>query len=223
MAEFSRVVTPRRLILAGLALSAVLVVGAATASLMPGAPRAGAPVSPSPSSTAVGPIGPVIPSTDAAPNAAPAAPGPIGPRTTTEVQQGATPAAALPTSTPAGPLFSGPLPASATSTGALVAGFPSAIPLPKGNTISTSSVSSNGDRLQATLSAKTTIGSAELVDWYSAQFAKLSLPGSLAPATGGSTAFAFANGDDSITLTVTPSKSGGSRYTLFGTFAAVSG
>ncbi|MES2094827.1 MAG: hypothetical protein V4531_13600 [Actinomycetota bacterium] len=238
MAESSRVVTPRRLILAGVGLSVVLVVAAVTASLLPGAPRTAAGTSASPSPAAAGSadpgaIGPVIPSTNAAPDGtpstlSPATPRPVGPRTTTEVPLGTVPLAAvpiatLPPSTAVGPLVSGPLPASATSTGALVAGFPSAIPLPAGNTITTSSVSSNGNRLQAALSAKTTIGSAELVDWYTAQFAKLSLPGSPAPAVGGSTAFAFALGDDSITLTVTSAKAGGSRYTLLGTFAAVSG
>lgn len=223
MTEISRVVTPRRLILLGLALSVGLVIAAVTASLLPGAPVAGpgASASPSPASAGVEmPIGRGIPSTDAPSNIVPTTPGSVGPRTTTEEQQGATPVATLPPSSVAGPLVSGPLPASATSTGALVAGFPSAIPLPSGNTIATSSVSSNGNRLQATLSAKTTIDPAELVNWFSQQFAKLSLPGSPASAVGGSIAYAFARGDDSITLTVTPAKLGGSHYTLLGTFAA---
>lgn len=228
MTKIARVVTPRRLILLGLALLIVPVIAAVTAGLFPGAPVAGAgsPAPPLPASASGGvlkPIGHEIPSTDAPSNIAPTTPWPVDPRTTTEVQQGTTPVATLPPSAVTGPLVSGPLPASATSTGALVAGFPSVIPLPSGNKIATSSVSSNGNRLQATLSAKTTIDPAELVNWFSQQFAKLSLPGSPAPAVGGSTAYAFARGDDSITLTVTPAKSGGSHYTLLGTFAAVAG
>ena len=226
MTEISRVETPRRLILLGLALSVALVIAAMTASLLPGAPMAGAGESASPSPAFTGvlkPIGHGIASTKAPSNTVPTTAGPVGPRTTTEVQQGAAPVATLPPSTVAGPLVSGPLPASATSTGALVAGFPPGIPLPSGNTIATSSVSSNGNRLQATLSAKTTIDPAELVNWFSQQFAKLGLPGSPAPAVGGSIAYAFARGDDSITLTVTPAKSGGSGFTLLCTFAAVAG
>jgi hypothetical protein len=202
--EFSRAVSPRRLILAGLGLSVVLIIVAVAASLLPGTPGA-----------------PGTPGSGAGPSASPpAAAGTLNP---IEVQQGATPVVTLPPSPAAGPLVSGPLPASATSTGALVVGFPSVIPLPSGNTIATSSVSSSGNHLQATLSATTPVDTAELVNWFSLQFAKLRLPGSPVPAVGGSTAYAFARGDDSITLTVTPATAGGSHYTLLGNFAAVAG
>ena len=226
--EFTRAVSPRRLILAGLGLSVVLIIVAVAASLLPGTPGtpgSGAGPSPSPLAAAgtLNPIEPITSPTDAPADITPSTPKPVGPRTTTEVQQGAAPVVTLPPSPAAGPLVSGPLPASATSTGALVVGFPSAIPLPSGNTIATSSVSSSGNQLQATLSATTTVDTAELVNWFSLQFAKLRLPGSPVPAVGGSTAYAFARGDDSITLTVTPATAGGSHYTLLGNFAAVAG
>ena len=226
--EFTRAVSPRRLILAGLGLSVVLIIVAVAASLLPGTPGtpgSGAGPSPSPLAAAgtLNPIEPITSPTDAPADITPSTPKPVGQRTTTEVQQGAAPVVTLPPSPAAGPLVSGPLPASATSTGALVVGFPSAIPLPSGNTIATSSVSSSGNQLQATLSATTTVDTAELVNWFSLQFAKLRLPGSPVPAVGGSTAYAFARGDDSITLTVTPATAGGSHYTLLGNFAAVAG
>lgn len=229
--EFSRAVSPRRLILAGLGLSVVLIIVTVAASLLPGTPgtpgspgsEAGLSASPPAAVGTLNPIGPITSPTDAPADLMPSTPEPVGPRTTTEVQQGATPVVTLPPSPAAGPLVSGPLPASATSTGALVVGFPSVIPLPSGNTIATSSVSSSGNHLQATLSATTTVDTAELVNWFSVQFAKLRLPGSPVPAVGGSTAYAFARGDDSITLTVTPATVGGSHYTLLGNFAAVAG
>jgi hypothetical protein len=229
--EFSRAVSPRRLILAGLGLSVVLIIVAVTASLLPGTPGApgtpgsgaGPSASPPAAASTLNPIEPITSPSDAPADITPSTPEPVGPRTTTEVQQGATPVVTLPPSPAAGPLVSGPLPASATSTGALVVGFPSVIPLPSGNTIATSSVLSSGNHLQATLSATTPVDTAELVNWFSLQFAKLRLPGSPVPAVGGSTAYAFARGDDSITLTVTPATAGGSHYTLLGNFAAVAG
>jgi hypothetical protein len=104
-----------------------------------------------------------------------------------------------------------------------VAGFPSAIPIAAGTKVISSSVSPDGAVLQVTLAATTTLDSAELVEWYSEQFAKLHLPGSQSPAVGGSTAFAFTRGSDTVTLTVTPAKSSGSRYTLIGHFTAAAG
>ncbi len=70
------------------------------------------------------------------------------------------------------------------------------------------------------MSAKTTIASTELITYYETQFAKVGLQGSPSPAVGGSTAVSFARGNDTITLTVTPTTGGGARYTVFGVLAA---
>ncbi len=226
MAEISRARGPRPLLFVAWGVGVVLATTAVWAGLSSGLPSgetgSAAPATQRPSATQptgpIGPIGPVIPPAGGAP-AVPSTAAPVGPRTTTEVEPAGVPKIPLPPSSPIGPLVSGPLPASATSTGALVVGFPSAIPLPSGSTISVSSVSSNGNILTAMLAAKTATGPDELVTWFSDRFARLSLAGTPAPAVGGSTAIAFLRGGESVTLTVTSAGTGGSRFTLIGTFA----
>jgi len=213
------VVTPRRLIVVGASLAALLLAvgigfSALTSAERPGTPDSAArgsatpstSASPTPSSSA-GAIGPEAES---------GTPPSAGPRTATEVLAEQTAAPALPPSAKREPLVSAPLPATASAAKKLVAGFPAAIALKPKSTIVNSSVSSSGNTMQATLSAKTDADGDEVIAYYEKLFAKIGLAGSPVPSTGGTESYSFARGNDSVTLTVTPSKSNGSSYALFG-------
>ena len=219
----------RRAIISGLAAAAVIVIVTLTFTSLNSVP-----VTPSaqttPSVRATGPASSTAtpaPKTDpdAAPSAAPA-PGPspkaTAPRTSTEVENGTTSGAALPPAAPLPVLFSEPMPKSASAVGKLVVGFPAVIPVAQGSKIADSSVSSSANMLQATLTAKTSLLPKAVIDFYQSEFAKVSLPGAPLPAVGGSTAFDFARDGNSITLTVTPSSSGGSTYSVLGVLRASS-
>jgi len=217
-------VTPRRLIVVGASLAALLLAVGIGFSALTSAERSGAPdsaargaatpsasASPSPSGgTGAG-------STETVgPQAAGSTPPTAGPRTATEVLAEQTAAPTLPPSAKREPLVSAPLPPTASASKKLVAGFPAAIALKPKSTIVNSSVSSSGSIMQATLSAKTEASGDEVVAYYEKLFAKIGLAGSPVPSTGGTESYSFARGNDSVTLTVTPSKSNGASYALFG-------
>ncbi|WP_394768418.1 hypothetical protein [Lacisediminihabitans sp.] len=221
----------RRAIIGGLGTAAVIVIvtlvftSLNSAPATPSAQTAPGVVS-TPNARATGPADPTVsPAPKTNPTAAPA-PGPsptaTAPRTSTEVQKGTTAGAALPPVAPLPALFTGPMPKSASAVGKLVDGFPAVIPVAEGSKIADSSVSSSANMLQATLVAKTSLSPKALIAFYQSEFAKLSLPGSPLPAVGGSTAFDFARDGNSITLTVKPSGSGGSTYTVLGVLRASS-
>jgi len=148
----------------------------------------------------------------------PAAPSPGGQRTTSEVEQGASPDQAPLTPPPVAPLAVGDLPKDASELGALVDDFPKALALAPRSSVVSSSVTSSENTMQATLEATTSTGAADVVAFYTELFAAAQLASSPAAAVGGSTAVTFARGSDSLTLTVTPS-SDGSRYSLYGVLA----
>ncbi|MDQ1553092.1 MAG: hypothetical protein QOK46_170 [Microbacteriaceae bacterium] len=192
-------------------------------------------------SNAIAPLPPstgTVPGQSASPSAAPrsdgtappsvvpfAAPGPRAPgkRTTTEVENnGGSDPVRLPPSEPRVAMFTGPVPKSASASGRLVTGFPSVIPLAHASTVASSSVASSGTIVQATLVARTTVAFGGVVDFYNKQFAKFGIAPIAVPAAAGSTAFAFTRDDDNVTLTVTPTGDGGSRYSVFGVLNAAS-
>ena len=215
-----RLVTPRRLIVAGAILAALLlIVGVGFTALTSGATRgtsahgsatASPSASPAPSKSAEA-IGPFAPGSK---------PPTAGPRTATEVQADQTAGPTLPPSAKRVPLVSTPFPATASASKKLVAGFPTAIAPKPASTIVNSSVSSSGRILQATVSAKTDDSSDEVIAYYIELFAKIGLAGNQSPSTGGTVSYSFVRGSDTVTLTVTPSKKNGSTYALFGVLNA---
>lgn len=115
-----------------------------------------------------------------------------------------------------------PLPDTSTAVGSLVAGFPvRVIPEAPDSVIDLSSVAAEGSQLQAALSGQTTLTAEEVLDFYRTALAELALSEAPAPALDGSSALAFTRGNNSVTLTVTP-MDGGCRYAVFGTFTAES-
>ena len=196
-------------------------------------PSTSAPSAPAP--TAAGPIGgqdepdtsTPVPAPDGVPDDHAATPGPgngdPGTRYSTEVLPPAgQPTASLPQSKPPPVLVSLPLPASNSAEGDLVDGFPTtAIGTAPGSTISGSSVSSEGARLQATLTARSTLTGTDVLGYYRTAFAQLGLYDVAAPAAAGSSALAFTRDENSVTITVTE-RAGGCSYEIFASFTAAS-
>jgi len=142
------------------------------------------------------------------------APAPDAPRITSEV---ATTEAG--TGQPAAPRVVDPLlpagaPPSASAAGALVAGFPTAVPIVVGSTIVSSALDSNGTIVQATVVATTTSSADEVIALYREAFTRLGLPSSPAPSVAGDRALAFARDGATVTLTVGPDGAA-TAYSLF--------
>lgn len=144
-----------------------------------------------------------------------------GKRYATEVMPAdpkATPA--LPPSTPLPFPISGPLPASASASGRLVAGFPSdVLPQAPNSRIAASSVAAQASRLQVTLEASTDRAVTELLSFYRTALAKYGMYDAPAPAAAGSTAVTFSRDADSVTITATPAR-GGTSYVVYGAFTS---
>jgi hypothetical protein len=113
-----------------------------------------------------------------------------------------------------------PLPKSGSAQGELVAGFPSdLLPIATDDAVASSSVTTEGKRMQAGVEANSPRSVTDVVAYYQATYATLGLAVREIEAVSGSTAYAFARGDNTITLTVVPASSG-STFTLFGAFRA---
>jgi len=126
----------------------------------------------------------------------------------------------LPPSTPRPALFTGPTPDSATAQNKIVDGFPAAIPVAARSTVSTSDISVENDRVRASLTATTPQAGADVLAEYDAALASFGFTPADAPAVGGSTAREYRRGAESVTVTVTPSVTGGSGYTLLALLVA---
>ena len=177
---------------------------------------------PGPSSTSQPPAGPATPEADP-PTGTPAAPGAPAPVEETPSEE--TPAAGpftLPPSEPVPDPVSRPFPTSASAEGKLVKGFPTLVipPAPR-SSVTNSAVASEGNRLQVTLSAESSLTVEEVLDFYRTELAQLGLLDSPAPALSGSSALLFARGSNTVTLSAETVK-GGSRYLILGSFTAPS-
>ncbi|WP_157157433.1 hypothetical protein [Diaminobutyricimonas sp. LJ205] len=118
------------------------------------------------------------------------------------------------------PLVQQPLPPSGSAQGELVAGFPSdLLPIATEDAVARSSVTTEGNHMQAGVEASSPRSATEVIAYYQATYATLGLAAREIEAVSGSTAYAFARGDNTITLTVVPATSG-STFTLFGAFRA---
>jgi hypothetical protein len=142
-----------------------------------------------------------------------------------EVPSDETPAAGPPTLPPSEPLpdpVSLPFPDSASATGKLVKGFPTgAVPEAPDSTVTSSSVTAEGSRLQIALSAESSRAVVDVLDFYRTELAKVGMYDTPAPALSGSSALIFARGDHTVTLSATTVE-GGCRYVILGSFTAPS-
>ncbi|UJP08876.1 hypothetical protein L2X99_10275 [Microbacterium sp. KUDC0406] len=128
----------------------------------------------------------------------------------------ATPGTGLPPLKKADPLVSAPLPATGSQNGALVKGFPTRILGPmKGSTVISSSIATEGKRMQVTLIAVAPKAEKDIAAHYGELWAGLGLQrGTTADGT-----VQYTGSYESVTLAIEPSGTG-NRYTLFGTFRA---
>lgn len=121
---------------------------------------------------------------------------------------------ALPPSTPIPALLTGPVPDSATAENEIVAGFPTGIPVVDRSTVSSSDVSVENERVRASLTATTPTAGQKVLALYDAALAGYGFNSAESPAVGGSTAREYSRGAESVTVTVTPTATGGSGYTI---------
>lgn len=126
----------------------------------------------------------------------------------------------LPESKPLAVLVALPLPDTSNAVGSIVDGFPTrVIPTAPNSAVATTSVAAEGSRLQAALTAQTSLTAVEVLNFYRASLAELGLYDTPAPALDGSSALSFTRGNNTITLSAT-AVDGGCRYVVFGTFTA---
>ncbi|MDN4612879.1 hypothetical protein P5G50_00325 [Leifsonia sp. F6_8S_P_1B] len=229
----------RTLIVAGLAAAAVIAAGAFTLTQLPtpaatdasrsgsasptARPHAATPAPTAPSTSAPSTSGPA-PSSTAGPGSGAGA-GPdtpsAGKRYSTEVLPPVEKTSpALPPSDPLPVPVSAPLPRTASATGGLVSGYPEKVlPITPGARVKTSSVASQGSRLQVTMTATTPSGVTDILAFYRTALAKYGMYDTPAPAQGGATALRFDRDGSSVTVTAAPTEDG-STYVIFGTFTA---
>lgn len=206
----------RRYITGGIFVAVALVATAVTVSLLPTHPATKTGVA-APTSSAPAASGGSETSASPDPTASPSSP--PAERGETPTQPDAATGQPREVATAPPRLVNPPPQQSESEVGKLVAGFPDAVPLAPKSTISTSSLDSDGTRVQASLEASTPESAADVTTYYEKLFAALGFPGTPSPAASGSTAVLFARGGESVTLTVTPSATG-SRYSLFGVLGA---
>lgn len=215
----------RTWIIAGLAAAALIVAVAVTVDHLPGRSTAEGPSSnashsstpSSPSSNAPG--APTTGSAAPTPGADPSGP-PQSKRFTTEVIPGAAGGKGLPKSTALPEPVSNPLPKTASAVGALAKGYPGTLlPAAPHSTIATSSVASQGQHLQVTLTATSAAAIPDILAFYRTTLAKYGMYDSSSPALGGATALTFKRGADSVTVSAKPA-TGGTKYIIYGAFTA---
>jgi hypothetical protein len=136
---------------------------------------------------------------------------------TTPLAARATPA---PGATPV-PHLTTPLPATASVRGSLVKGFPVAIvPVPAGATVVSSSVASDGSRLQVGLEATTAATPTDVRNYYVQALTAAGFAPSVAPADPGASATVFMRGNDGLVLTLRERMGGGTALSVAGTLVA---
>lgn len=116
-----------------------------------------------------------------------------------------------------GPLLAGPAPATAARNGAVVGGFPlRVVPVPKGVTVVSSSVSSQGTHIQLGMQASSAASPDQVLTAYDEALAATGFTPSSTTALAGSTAHTYLHGTDGVVVTVRARVGGGSEITLSG-------
>ncbi|TCL86056.1 MULTISPECIES: hypothetical protein [unclassified Rathayibacter] len=222
----------RRLLVGAGAVALVLVAGAlvldATAGGPGGGPGGGSPISagatgsagtPSPGAPSSSPGAPATPGATSAATVNP--PDPSNPAAVAdpsaplEVSGPAPVDTGLPDSTPRAALVSLPLPAAASATRALVAGYPSAVvaPLPD-SIVASSSVEPAGDALRSGLTATVALDAEQIVESYRRSLAAQGFTSAAVDAPADGAAMVFTAGEDNVSLSVTPTGTPRMSYSL---------
>lgn len=231
----------RRLLVVAGAIAAVLVAGALVLDATAGRPGSGdattggpvgASASASASATASG-VATIAPDAGAAspgvpadvtaptPAATAAAPDPSAPL---EVSGPAPVDTGLPASAPRPALIALPLPPAASADRAVVAGYPSDVvaPLP-GSVVASSSVEPAGEALRSGLTATVDLSADQITEQYRSSLIELGFTSAPVEAPAGGSATVFTAGEDTVSLSVTPTGTPRMSYSLLSVLHAPSG
>lgn len=116
------------------------------------------------------------------------------------------------------PLIGTTLPRTASRRGAIVAGFPlTIVPLATGSSVRSSGLSATATTLQVSIQAVSSAAPDVVLAFYRAKLSAIGFDETAVPAVGGSTAAGFEHNADNLVVTTTKSRSGGTRYSVFGT------
>lgn len=130
----------------------------------------------------------------------------------------------LPQPSAPAPLISGALPAPGTAAGEVVDGWPADIlTLPAGTTIGSTSVSTSGNALQLTADGIVSKPQSEVLASFSQSLVSHGFWSEPAPAADGAVASRFVRGTDTVTVSVTTTGTGASRFQLLGTLHTTAG
>lgn len=219
--------TARRLVIVGLCLALVIAVAAVVFDQLA---RQGSTASPAPSTSTSSAAG-------ADPSASAAAPGSGSPTSNAsepnptygaaEQPSGTKPLEVLPpvTATPTGlpaptepaPLLTGAPPAPGTAQGEVVDGWPADIlTLPKGTTVGSTSISTSGDIVQLTADGIVGASQSDVLADFRQTLVGRGFWFEDAPAPDGSLAQRFVRGGDTVTVSVSTTGTGSSRFQLLG-------
>ena len=221
----------RRLLVGAGAVALLLVAGALVLDATAGGPGDGSPISAGATGSATS-SSPGVPSSGTTSSPGAATPGATSAATVTP-QDPSNPAAVadpsaplevsgpapvdtgLPDSTPRAALVSLPLPAAASATRALVAGYPSAVvaPLPD-SIVASSSVEPAGDALRSGLTATVALDAEQIVESYRRSLAAQGFTSAAVDAPADGAAMVFTAGEDSVSLSVTPTGTPRMSYSL---------
>lgn len=123
----------------------------------------------------------------------------------------------LPAPSEPAPLLSGSLPKPGSATGKLVDGWPGDIvALPGGTAVGSTSVSSSGNVLQVSADGVLSKPQNEVLDSFRQSLAAHGFVAVSAPAADGSVASSFSRGADTVTVSVSTTGTGASRFQLLG-------
>lgn len=123
----------------------------------------------------------------------------------------------LPEPSPPAPLITGALPQPGAASGEVVDGWPADIvSLPSGTTIGSTSVSTSGDILQVSADGIVAKPQAEVLGSFRQSLVSHGFWSEAAPAADGAVAERFVRGTDTVTVSVSTTGTGASRFQLLG-------
>jgi hypothetical protein len=125
----------------------------------------------------------------------------------------------LPIPSPPAALVNAPLPSAASAKGKTVEGFPSHIlSFPDRTVVVFTAVTSNGDTLQATAEGIVELAADKVTGHFQQVLQAKGFRSEEAPAVSGQAGLRLARGTDSVTLTLSTTGTGSTRFSLLGTF-----
>lgn len=123
----------------------------------------------------------------------------------------------LPVPSAPAPLITGPLPKSGTAKGSVVEGWPSSVvTLPAGTTVGSTSISSSGNVLQLTADGIVGTSQEDVLGAFRQSLVGQGFWSEDAPAPEGALAARFVRGTDTVTVSVSVTGTGVSRFQLLG-------